>query len=221
MDRLSRLSSVLISKSSSLSWRKSSPHNNFYHHCSLIMSYGRLIPSLWSRKHAHYGFVNETAIRVGASLMFTIGFFTFLSVYYAGKYNLALVVVGCFWIDFVLKVINPQFSPIAQIAKFLVRHKDPVWVGAIQKRFARTIGLILSSIVFSALIYRVIIIGDLSHIAETLSRPMYICMICLVFMRLEAVLWLCAWCHIFSFLVKHKFLRNSDHQTCPDDQCSL
>ena len=120
--------------------------------------------------------------------MFTIGFFTFLSVYYAVKYNLALVVVGCFWIDLVLKVINPQFSPIAQIAKFLVRHKDPVCVGAIQKRFARTIGLILSSIVFSALIYRVIIIGDLSHIAETLSRPMYICVICLLFMRLEAVL---------------------------------
>ncbi len=124
--------------------------------------------------------------------MFTIGFFTFLSVYYAGTYHLALVVVGCFWIDFVLKVINPQFSPIAQIAKFLVRHKDPVWVGAIQKRFARTIGLILSSIVFSALIYRVIIIGDLSHIAETLSRPMYICVICLLFMRLEAVLGRCA-----------------------------
>lgn len=185
------------------------------------MSYGKIIPSLWSRKHAHYGFVNETAIRVGASIMFTLGLFTFLSVYYAGKYNLALIMVGFFWVDFLLKVINPQFSPIAQIAKFLVRHKDPVWVGAIQKRFARTIGLILSSIVFSALIYRVIIREDLSHIAEALSRPMYICMVCLIFMWLEASLWLCVWCRIFSFLVKHKFLRNSDHQTCPDDQCSL
>ena len=69
--------------------------------------YGTAVPELGSRKKSLYGFVNETAVRVGAAILFTIGFFTFLSVLYAGKYHMAMYVVGFFWFDFLLKVMNP------------------------------------------------------------------------------------------------------------------
>lgn len=185
------------------------------------MAYGVLLPSMGSRKKSAYGFVNETAIRVGAGIMFTIGLFTFLSVYYAGKYELVLIIVWIFWLDFVLKVINPQFSIIGNIAKFLVRHKEPVWVGAIQKRFAWMIGLMMSSVVFVALINRVVIHHNLHYIPETISWPMYFCIVCLAFMWLESVLWRCAGCKIFEFLVKHGIMKNKDHQNCPDGECEL
>jgi hypothetical protein len=64
------------------------------------MSYGTLIPELGSHKRSHYGFVNETAIRVGAGIMMTIGLITFLSVYFAENYTFALIVVSLFWLDF-------------------------------------------------------------------------------------------------------------------------
>ncbi len=172
-------------------------------------------------KNSAYWFVNEVQIRIGAGIMFTVWLFTFLSVYYAGMCNRALIVVWLFWLDFLLKVINPKYSLIWMIAKQLSQNKEPQRVWAIQKRFARWIGLVLSSIVFWALINRVIIHGTTTHIPETLSRPMYICILCLVFMRLEAILWRCAGCKIFECLVNKKFINNTDHQTCPDGVCKL
>lgn len=186
------------------------------------MPYWKLIPELGSRKKSHYWFVNETAIRVGAGIMFTIGFFTFLSVYYAGAYDMALYVVGVFWLDFLLKVIDPRLSIFGTIAHFLTRHKEPVRVGAIQKRFARGIGLVFASVVLAMLIKHNFFM-DVSHqsIYGVITPPMILCIICLAFMWLEAILGYCVGCKIFEFLIKHKFMNNHDHQTCPDGSCSL
>lgn len=184
------------------------------------MAYWKLIPELWSHKHSKYGFVNETAVRVGANSMFTIGFFTILSVYYDYNYELALVVIACFRLDFLLKVIKPSYSYFNQIANFLTRHKPVIRVWAIQKRFARKIGLIISSMVLFFLTTHV----TQWHTPETHGfrvMPSFLCIICLTFMRLEGVMGRCAGCRIFEFLVKHKFLTNKDHQTCPDDGCSI
>ena len=191
-----------------------------------LMAYGKLISALWSRPRSHYGFVNEHAIRVWAGIMFTIGLITFLSVYYAGMYWMAFVVVWMFWLDFVLKVINPRYSYINAIADYLVRHKEPLRVWAIQKRFARSIGLGLSSFVLVNLINHLFVMTwDVcmmnAHTIGGLSAPMVACLICLVFMRLESILWRCAGCEIFHYLVRNNILKNKDHQNCPDDQCSI
>lgn len=86
--------------------------------------------------------------------MFTLGFFTFLVTYYTQEYTLALVVVAFFWLDFLLKVINPRYSVIGKIANLFTKNKEKLWVGAIQKRFAWSIGLFLSSMVLIALASR-------------------------------------------------------------------
>lgn len=116
--------------------------------------YGTPVRELGSHKKSTYGFVNETAVRTGAAIMFTIGFSTFLSVLYAGKYHMAMVVVGFFWIDFLLKVIHPKYSFVGKVAGLLTKHKPVQRVGAVQKRFAWAIGLVLSGIVLSMLVYR-------------------------------------------------------------------
>lgn len=184
------------------------------------MAYWKLIPELGSHENSKYGFVNETAIRVGANIMFAIGFFTILSVYYDYNYHLARVVIAFFWFDFVLKIIDPSYSYFNQLANFLVRHKPVIRVGAIQKRFARKIGLIISSLVMFFLTMHI----TQWHTPETHGfwvAPSFLCIICLTFMRLEWVLGRCAGCKIFEFLVKHKFMTNKDHQNCPDDSCEV
>ncbi len=186
------------------------------------MSYGKLIPELGSHKRSHYGFVNETAVRVGAGMMMTVGVITFLGVYYAQQYTTALIVVSIFWIDFLLKVIDPRFSPIGRVAHRLVRHKPVVRVGAIQKRFARAMGLFMATLVLGMLLYRHFMPG-VAVLPErgALTPPMRLCVICLSLMWLEAILGYCVGCQIFAWLVKHKFMKNSDHQNCPDNVCSL
>lgn len=184
------------------------------------MTYGKHIPEMGSHKHSQYGFVNETAIRATASSMFTIGFFTILNVYYTHNYEWALVVVSIFRLDFLLKVINPRYSFFNQRGHFLTRNKPIIRVWAIQKRFARTIGLVISSCVLFFLIVHI----QQWHTSDTHGfrvTPSFLCITCLIFMRLEGVMGRCAGCAIFEFLVKHKFMSNKDHQNCVDDQCSL
>lgn len=118
------------------------------------MTYGKLLFDQGSTPQSRYGFVNETQIRLGAGIMFTLGFFTFLVTYYTQEYTLALVVVAFFWLDFLLKVINPRYSLIGKIAHLFTKNKEKLWVGAIQKRFAWSIGLFLSSMVLIALASR-------------------------------------------------------------------
>ncbi len=186
------------------------------------MSYWTRIPSLWSRKTSKYGFVNEVEVRIGAGLMFTVWLFTFLSVYYAGHYDFALIVVAIFWLDFLLKVINPAYSPVGKIANIINLTKEPIRVWAIQKRFARSIGLAMSSIVLMMLMKHNFFMNASHHMPYGMTTPpMILCLICLLFMWLESILWYCVGCTIFEYLVQHKILKNTDHQTCPDGHCSL
>lgn len=154
------------------------------------MLYGKLLPEYGSRNNSRYGFVNETQIRVGAGIMFSLGFFTFLVTYFSHNYVFALSVVAFFWLDFLLKVINPSFSPIAALACVLSKHKQKIRVGSIQKRFAWSIGLVLSSIVLIALVAR-FLFDTRAATRGGLVRPMWICVLCLIFMRCEAILGYC------------------------------
>ena len=72
----------------------------------------------------------------------------FFAVFYDQNIKLAFLVVAAFWVDFVLKVFfGPGWSYIGWIGARIVRKQKPEYVGAIQKRFAWSIGLGLSSIV--------------------------------------------------------------------------
>lgn len=154
--------------------------------------------------------------------MFTVWFFTFLSVYYAGKYDLALIVVSFFWLDFLLKVISPKYSIVWMVAYQLSKNKEPQRVWAIQKRFARTIGFIMSSAVLTMLIKHNFFMETTHETTyQTITPPMILCLICLSFMWLESILWYCVWCTIFETLVKKNIIQNKDQQNCPDWHCAL
>ncbi|MBP7007467.1 hypothetical protein KBB05_01745 [Patescibacteria group bacterium] len=51
-----------------------------------------------------------------------------MSVYYDANYELALVVIAFFRLDFLLKVIDPRYSYFNQLANFLSHHKPVVRV---------------------------------------------------------------------------------------------
>lgn len=113
------------------------------------MEYGKIIPGLTiDGKPAPYGVVNEREVRVAAGIMLVFGLTAFFAVFYDQNIKLAFLVVAAFWVDFVLKVFfGPGWSYIGWIGARIVRKQKPEYVGAIQKRFAWSIGLGLSSIV--------------------------------------------------------------------------
>lgn len=192
------------------------------------MAYGKIIPGLEiDGTPAPYGVVNEREIRAGAGIMFVIGFFTLLSMYYFMNLELAFWVVLVFWIDFVLKVfISPGASIFGRIGALLVANQKPEYVGAVQKRFAWSIGLVISSIVL-ALVTRQFFFAASCSLGEasilgSCAIPMTLCAICLVFMWLETSVGFCVGCVIYSALARRGIIRSEQYApACPGGVCHI
>lgn len=183
----------------------------------VTMSYWTLVSSQGSTAQSKYWFVNETQVRLGAWIMVTIWLIIFLTTALTKQYIIGLVGVSVFWLDFLLKVINPHYSLFGILAWWWVKKKEVVRVGAIQKRFAWTMWLVMASIVLGLFLFHII---SAKQGAITPVVPI-LCITCLVLMRCEAHLGLCVGCKIFAWLLKKEYITNPDAQTCPDWSCSL
>lgn len=191
------------------------------------MGYGKVIPDLViDGVPAPYGVVNEREIRASAGLMFALGLIALLGVYYDQNIWFAFFVVLAFWVDFLLKVsISPEWSYIGRVARLFIRNQRPEYVGAIQKRFAWSIGLVMSSLVLF-LIGRNLF-NEACAASPILGTspcfvPMVLCGICLVFMWLESAAGICVGCTIYSWLVQKGFIKPSEYApVCPGGVCSV
>lgn len=178
------------------------------------MIYGKIIPNLiLEGKPAPYPVVNEREIRAAAGIMFLIGIITFGIVFFTRDFFLMYVVVPVFWLDFFLKsVFAPKFSIFGFLGGLMVRNQKPEYVGAIQKRFAWSIGLVLATIMMIG----PILLGVRGWL------PFSICSICLFFMWMETALGICVGCKIYQFLLSKKLIPEPKHKpVCPGGVCSL
>lgn len=191
------------------------------------MAYGTIIPGLEiDGKPAPYGVVNERAVRAASGITFAIGFFTLMNLYYERNLPLAFSVVAVLWVDFLLKVfVGPEASFFGRIGAWLVRNQRPEYVGAVQKRFAWSIGLVISSIVLGLVGYQLFLAPVCLHpgaltIASSCLLPMTLCGLCLVFMWLESVVGYCVGCSIHAVLVRRGMLKTGAYApVCPGGVC--
>lgn len=161
----------------------------------------------------NYGVVNERAVRAGAGMMFLAGILTFAYTYYTRDYKYVNIIVPIFWFEFFVKVVfGPKYGPIGFIAKLLVRKQQPELIGAIQKRFAWSLGLILATIM---LIFAV-------GMGVRGKLPFIICTTCLTFMWMESALGICVGCKIYNALLKAKILKEPEFKpACPGGACAI
>ena len=178
------------------------------------MSYWEIIA--WLKIHgkpAPYPVVNERAVRASAGIMMLVGTITFFVVYTTKNYLYLYPTVIAFWIQFFVSVVWwPMWAPFSFLGRFMTSKQKPDYVGAIQKRFAWGLGLIMAT---SMLIVT-------AWFGITGIIPFAICVICLIFMRMESALWICVWCKIYYKLVKTGKIKQPEHRpACPGGACSL
>ncbi len=178
------------------------------------MTYGKTIPNLEiNGSPAPYPVVNERSVRATAGIMFVIGFFTFSYVFFTKDYTPIVYVVSVFWLEFFLKsVFQPHWSIFGVFGRWITRHQKPEYVGAIQKRFAWSLGVIMATAMM------VVSVGfDIRGIA-----PFVICMTCLFFMWLESSCGICVGCKIYGWMLDKKLLAQPEYKpACPGGACSL
>jgi Domain of unknown function (DUF4395) len=153
---------------------------------------------------------DENAVRAAAGLTMAIGALAFAYAYFAKVYAPIQAITVLFFVEFGLRLVGGlHLSPLGWVARTLVRRHEPQWVSAKPKRFAWTLGLVMS--LAMAIITNAGIRGAL---------PLSICLLCLALMWLEAVLGLCLGCEIHRLLVGRGWAaRDEAFERCAGGAC--
>lgn len=149
--------------------------------------------------------LNERAVRAAAGILFFFAMLTFMNAMLLGNFQPTRVFVVAFLIDFTLRIfVNPQYSPSLILGQWMVRHQEPEYVGAPQKRFAWAIGFSLALL----MLYLMVIKGVIGPV------NMLVCGTCLLLLFFESSFGICIGCKLYDLLSKNKV------ELCPGNVCS-
>ncbi|HEY8954416.1 DUF4395 domain-containing protein [Chitinophaga sp.] len=148
--------------------------------------------------------LNEREIRASAGILFLATYTSLMFILFDGNFIPIKYVITIFLADLLIRVlINPRFSPSLIIGRLMVRKQTPEYVGAPQKRFAWSIGIVLSATMF----YFFLIENAYSPITGS------ICLVCLLFLFFEAAFGICLGCLAYPLFFRNKV------QHCPGEVC--
>ncbi len=148
--------------------------------------------------------LNEREIRAAAGILFLATFISLMFILFKNNFLPVKYVLTVFLADFIIRVfISPKFSPTLIVGRLIVSNQTPEYVGAQQKKFAWTIGVILSATMFVFMV----VINSYSPITGI------ICFICLIFLFFESAFGICLGCKFYPLFFKSK------PQRCPGEVC--
>lgn len=150
--------------------------------------------------------LNEREIRAAAGILFLATFISLMFILFKNNFLPVKYVLTIFLADFIIRVfVNPKFSPTLIIGRLIVHNQSPEYVGAQQKKFAWTIGVVLSATMFIF----IVLVNSYSPITGI------ICFICLLFLFFESAFGICLGCKFYPLFFKEKA------QQCPGEICAI
>ena len=164
-----------------------------------IFEFGQSLPGYEVRV------LNERAVRASAGILFAVAMVTFMQALLLGNFKPTQVFVVAFLIEFGIRLfVNPRWAPAMILGQWVVRGQMPEYVGAPQKRFAWSLGLVLGLSMF----YLIVLQGVVGPI------NMLVCGTCLLLLFFESAFGICLGCKL------HDLLRPQIAQLCPGGACA-
>lgn len=163
-----------------------------------------------------YKVLNERVIKGSGALMFLIGMIAFINGFVVKNFTVLPYLAGFMVLNFAIGIfINPRFSPTVIIARLLTWKQTPIWVGAIQKKFAWSLGFMLSGAIFILSLY---LLNDESYF-ELVCQ---LCLLCLLLIFLEMGFGICIGCKLYFGALRIKLLpKPKDNPNCTGDSCDF
>ena len=154
---------------------------------------------------------NENEVRAAAGITLVMGAAAFCYAYFAKVYVPIQTVTLLLFIEFLMRVtLGLPRSPVGVLARWLTRRQPVQWASAKPKRFAWSLGLVMSFAM--TVITNAGIRGPL---------PLTICLLCMTLMWMEAVLGLCLGCEIHGLLVRRGWVQKDEaFEVCSHGACS-
>lgn len=158
-------------------------------------------------EYLRQGVVDERAVRASAGLTMMAAIWVFCLAFFYGMFLPITLFATYSFIDFVLRVfVGVQYSPSMVVSAWIsqrVLNMQPEWVSAMPKRFAWTIGVILSGTV-----------AFLFWTGRNGLSTQLICAVCVLFTWMESAFAYCAGCHIYKLL-------NFKSEACHGASCEV
>jgi len=149
--------------------------------------------------------LNEREARAAAGILFALGLIGLFNSVALGHLIFTKVFLSFFVFDFFIRILNPSYSPSLLIGRIFIRHQQPEYVGAVQKRFAWLVGFVLSVPMF----YYIVI----DFQPNIWKIPL--CVVCLVLLFLESAFSICVGCKLYNIFSKEP------PTLCPGGSCEL
>ncbi|MDF1883756.1 DUF4395 domain-containing protein [Sulfurimonas sp. SAG-AH-194-C21] len=149
--------------------------------------------------------VNEREARAAAGILFALGLLSLTNAVMIQHGVVTRYFISFFTLDFLIRVINPSYSPSMLLGRFFVQNQKPEYVGATQKRFAWGVGLMLALPMFYYLVIN----------WQPTPIKVYICILCLVLLLAESAFSICVGCKIYNLVMKNS------SKYCPGGICEI
>lgn len=161
-----------------------------------------------------YKVLDERQVRASAGILFLVGLIGAINGFMLDNYIVITYVSGFLLINFLIGVfINPKFAPSMMLGSLIVRKQSPLYIGAVQKRFAWSLGIALSLSIF---ILSFFLLEDAGYFGSVCR----LCLLCLLLMYLETAFGICVGCWIYKLFLKFRILPEpKERPNCMGDSC--
>lgn len=175
-----------------------------------IVSFGEYVDGIG------YKVLNEREVRASAGILFIMGLVAVVAGVFFQNYAPIPYVSGFMMLSFFISVfINPKYAPSNIIARLIVLKQDPIYIGAVQKRFAWSLGLAISSIVFFLSI-------PLQSDPTIFESVCMLCLLCMILMFIETAFGICVGCQLYFLAVKLKLIKQAEIKpNCMGNSCEV
>ena len=163
-----------------------------------------------------YKVLEERKMRASAGLMFLLALIAFINGFILQNYIVITYVTGFMVLNFAIGIfINPKYSPTSLLAGFIVRKQTPLYIGAVQKKFAWSLGLGLATIIFGM---SFLLLDDPTYF-NSICR---LCLICLILLFFETAFGICIGCKFYFLAIRFKLLKEPEERpNCMGDACEI
>ena len=160
--------------------------------------------------------VDERRMRASSGIMLLFGIIASINGFILQKYAVIPYVTGFLALNFIIGIfVNPKFSPTILISGLVLRKQSSMPIGAIQKKFAWSLGLVLSTTIFVLSIF-------LQKDASYFEPVCFLCMICLILLYMETAFGICVGCKLYFLSVRMKLIKKPvEKPNCMGDACEV
>lgn len=163
-----------------------------------------------------YKVLDERAMRASAGIMLFLGIIASINGFILQNYYVIPFIAGFLMLNFLVGIfINPKFSPTLFLGRLIVRKQSPLPIGAIQKKFAWSLGLTLVTVIF---VLSLLLQNDITYFEPVCL----LCVFCIFLLYIETAFGICGGCKLYYLAIYLKLFKEPEEKpNCMGDSCEV